>query len=71
MVEDEGARVLLGGDHGLVPAPLGAFPQAILGCDDRTNILFAAGSPPLQQRTTPVKPSCWIVYSLVVKTDSP
>jgi hypothetical protein len=39
--------LLLGGDRGLVPAPLGAFPQATVGCDGRANMLFAPGSPPL------------------------
>ena len=36
--------LLLGGDRGLVPAPLGAFPQA-LGCDGRVNLLLAPMFP--------------------------
>lgn len=39
--------LLLGGDRGLVPASLEAFPQ-VLGCDGRANILFAPRFPALQ-----------------------
>ena len=39
--------LLLGGDRGLVPASLGAFPQ-VLGCDGRVNLLLAPRYPPLQ-----------------------
>lgn len=38
--------LLLGGDHGHVPVPLGAFPQ-VLRCDGGVNVLFAPSFPPL------------------------
>ena len=37
--------LLLGGDYGLEPASLGAFPTQTRGCDGRANILFAAAGP--------------------------
>ena len=39
--------LLLGGNYGLVPASLEAFPQATVGCDGRANLLFAPTCPSL------------------------
>ena len=47
--------LLLGGNYGLVPASLEAFPQATVGCDGRANLLFA----PTERILWHIKCSCW------------
>ena len=37
--------LLLGGDYGIEPASLEAFPQQPYGCDGRANLLFALVQP--------------------------